>query len=59
MRIKLGDVSVKAWLLRWAIGPAQIVDGIITMLSLGMIYIGLALKVSRVLAAHRISLSNQ
>lgn len=58
MKFKPTDVSIKAWLLRWAIGPASLLDGIIGTITFGTVSLGFAFEVSKALAAHRISLKN-
>jgi len=56
LRFKPTDVSFKAWLLRWAIGPAAILDGIVGVITLGTVLVGCSLAVSRILARHRMSI---
>jgi hypothetical protein len=46
--------SAKAWMWRLAIGPASIIQGIISTLTFGMVSTNLTLEVTRQLALARI-----
>lgn len=48
------EKTMKAWTLRALIGPAHIVDGIFSTVSIGFISAGCALFVSRHLAKTRV-----
>lgn len=49
------EPSAKAWLLRALMGPAQIIDGVLSTVTVGTVSIGAALEVSRRLAQARIA----
>jgi hypothetical protein len=48
------EPSAKAWFLRALMGPAQIIDGVLSTVTFGTVSIGAALEVSRRLARARI-----
>jgi hypothetical protein len=50
------EPSVKCFLLRWAMGPAAILDGLITILSFSFLSFGFSLKVARKLAKTRMEI---
>ncbi len=50
----LFDVSVKCFLLRWFLGICNIVDGIVTVVSFGILSSRTAYRVSKYLAKSRL-----
>lgn len=50
------EPNVKAWLWRGLVGPASILDGIVSTVTVGTVSTGLALATSKALALSRMKM---
>jgi hypothetical protein len=49
-----GEHTAKAWLFRALLGPAQIIDGVFALATIGTVAPGLALRAARALSRSRL-----